>query len=356
MSVKVGVIGAGIYGLNMLKAFRQFGYDGECQLVALADVDEQRLNERASEFGIQGYADYREMLQREPLDAVAIATPDHLHRQIAVDAAGAGKHLFVQKPLDITVEGCEAMIGAAKSAGVLMEIDFHKRFDPPNRALARAVREGRLGKVQYGYAWVEDTIEVPSEWLVRWAADSTPCWFIGIHALDVIRWVLGSEVKRVYASGMKGKLASLGIDTYDSIQAKVEFENSASVTFDMSWILPKRFESIINQGFRLVGTEGIWEIDGQNRGVEICTTENDGMKAVNFYFLREEVNARGEAIVSGYGLESVKAFVDHVKHLAGGGKLEDLQGWYASGYDGMQATRIAVAIHDSVARGEIVQL
>ena len=84
MTAKIAVIGAGTFGINHLRAFRQLEYTGQAQLVALADVNEETLRSRLEEFPIRGYADYREMLEKEELDGVAIATPDHLHREITV--------------------------------------------------------------------------------------------------------------------------------------------------------------------------------------------------------------------------------------------------------------------------------
>jgi len=354
--VKVGIIGGGIYGTNLLKAYNQFQRENLCELKALADTKAKVLQEQCNNYSVTGYNDYRKMFEKEDLDAVAIATPDFLHREIAIEAAEAGLNIFLEKPMDVTVEGCQTIIDAVNKNGVFLEIDFHKRFDPPHVQLAKAVREGKIGEVEYGYSWMEDTIEVPTEWLKSWSAKSSPVWFLGIHFYDLMRWIINSEPIRVYATAIKKKLPSLGFDTYDSIQAKVEFENQISITFDSSWVIPKEFPSIVNQGCRLVGTEGIWEIDSQNRGVETVLNVDHRPMTPNFYFIREEKDFFGKSKYSGYGIDCMRSFIDHVNYLTNGGSIKELEGHYASGYDGLQATKIAVAVLKSVATGKIVEV
>jgi len=354
--LKLGVIGAGKYGVQLLRGFKQAEYQGLAELVAVADIDEKRLQQAAREFGIRGYHDYREMLNKEELDGVGIATPDHLHRDIAVYVARQGVHLFVEKPLDLTVKGCDEIITAAEKANVLLQVDFHKRFDPPHVVLKNEIQKGTLGDVLYGYMWMEDTIEVPTEWFPNWASSSSPAWFLGIHCYDLFRFLLGCNAVRVYATGHKNKLKAMGIDTYDSIQAKITFENGATIVFDTSWVLPKHFVNIVNQGFRIVGTEGMWEVDGQYRGITTCVTQDGKTSTPNFYLYRETKDPHGKPFFSGYGIDSMLNFVHNVKRLKTGASLADLKGKYADGVDGKEATRIAVAVHESILTGEVIKL
>lgn len=354
--IKVGVVGGGIYGTNLLNAFNMFENEGLCKLISLADVNEEVLQGKCEEYKIAGYRDYREMFANENLKAVAIATPDFLHREIAVTAAEAGLNILLEKPMDVTEAGCREIIETADKNNVFLEVDLHKRHDPAHVELARAVRQGKMGELEYGYCWVEDTIEVPVEWLRSWSEKSSPAWFIGIHAYDLMRWLVNREPVRVYATGVKKKLPALGFDTYDSLQAKIEFEDNISVTVDASWVIPRKFPSIINQGLKLVGTEGIWEIDSQNRGVERVLSEENKMVTPNNYFIRNDTNFVGEEKYSGYGIESIRAFIEHLNFLEKGGNPHQLEGQYASGYDGLQATRMSVAIHKSAKTGNIIEL
>ena len=356
MPVRIAVVGAGKFGQTHLDAFTQLGYAGVAELAAIAESHPGRAQELRARYACPVYEDYREMLGKEALDAVSVATPDHLHREIAVAAARAGKHVLVEKPLDVTVDGAAAIVRAAEEAGVLLQVDFHKRYDPDHQAIARRVRAGDLGDILYGSVHMEDRIEVPSEWFPHWAPSSSPAWFLGVHFYDLVRWILGSEAKSVHATGTKNTLLKdHGIDTYDCVNAKVDFVNGAAISFDTSWVLPKGFEAIVNQGLRLVGTKGLFECDSQDRGTRSCIA-GEGMATYNNNFKRESVDRSGRKVFRGYGIESIEDFAGNVAFLAGGGRLADLKGVWASGADGLEATRIAVAVHESLATGRVVHL
>ncbi|MGI6295591.1 MAG: Gfo/Idh/MocA family protein [Armatimonadota bacterium] len=356
MSIKVGVVGAGIFGVNHLNAFRQLSYLGVAELGAVAEINEERAKWVEDNYGCPVYRDYNEMFADKSIDAVTVVTPDHLHKPITVAAAEAGKHVLVEKPLDVTVEGCQAMVDAAKKANVLLQVDFHKRYDPEHMAMERRVAAGEFGKVLYGSICMEDRIEVPSEWLARWAPSSSPAWFLGTHFYDLVRWIIKSNAKTVFARGHRGLLRDeYNVDTWDAINATVEFENGAVFTFATSWILPKSFEAIVNQEIRLVGTKGVWEIDSQYRGSRSCMVD-EGMRTWNNNFTRESVDKQGRTIYKGYGIESIEDFAYNVQAIKQGATIESLQGTYPSGEDGLQVTKIGVAVHESIKTGKVIEL
>jgi predicted dehydrogenase len=357
MSVRVAVVGAGKFGQVHLDVFTQLSYTGAAELAAIAEANPNRAEELRAQYpACPVYADFRQMLKKETLDAVTVATPDHLHREIAVEAAKAGKHVLVEKPLDVTVEGAAEMVRAAKDAGVLLQVDFHKRYDPDHQTIERRVRAGELGDILYGSVYMEDRIEVPSEWFPHWAPASSPAWFLGVHFYDLVRWIVKSEAKSVYATGTKNTLLrDHGIDTYDCVNAKVDFENGAAFVFDTSWVLPKGFEAVVNQAIRVVGTKGIFECDSQDRGTRSCL-RGEGMTTYNNNFKREELDKAGRKRLRGYGVESIEDFASNVAFLKKGGSVHDLKGCWASGEDGLEVTRIAVAVHESMKTGRVVRL
>jgi len=355
--VNVAVIGLGKFGTNILNAFTQAQRDGACKLVAICDINDEILAAQEKKYGIKGYKNYREMLEKEPIDGVAIATPDPFHREPALYAANLGKHIFVEKPMDVTVSGCMEMIDACRKNDVLLQVDFHKRYDPYHREVCRNVRNGKFGIIEYGYVHMEDRIEVPAVWFPSWAPKSSPMWFLGIHFIDLMRWMLQADGRRVYATGKKLKLKEMGIDTYDSISALVEFSNGTSITFDVSWIIPLKFEAVVNQGFRLVGTKGIAECDTQNRGTVVCTEEM-GMETYNVGFLLEGTDRQGNTFYTGYGIESINDFVYNLVYIKDGGSISNLRKYAISGFgeDGLEATRIAVAVHESLNTGSLINI
>ena len=354
--VNISIIGVGKFGINILNTFKQLEREGRCKLVAICDINEEILERHCRAHNLKGYTDYKEMLEKENIDAVAIATPDPFHKEPTVYSANLKKHVFVEKPMDTTIEGCLEMIEACRKNNVLLQVDFHKRFDPYHKEIRKNVQEGKIGRVEYGYVHMEDRIEVPSKWFPKWASESSPSWFLGIHFYDLLRWILGSDGKKVYAKGKKWKLKDMGIDTYDSITAIVEFENGAVITFDTSWILPEKFEAIVNQGLRLVGEEGLIECDSQDRGTRVCFTDK-GMMTYNLGFISEEKDKYGNPYYKGYGIESIADFVYNLEYINGGGKVEDLKnGVSAFGEDGLQATKIAVKVHKSLETGKVEEI
>jgi len=355
MPARIAVVGAGKFGQTHLDVFSQLGGSG-IVLAAIAETDAARAEALRVRYGCPVYADHREMLARESLDAVTVATPDDLHRDIVIDAVAAGKHVLVEKPLDVTVEGAAAMVRAAREAGVLLQVDFHKRYDPDHQSIERRVRAGDLGRILYGSVHMEDRIEVPAEWFPRWAARSSPAWFLGVHFYDLVRWILGSEATAVTATGTKAALSGdYGIDTYDCVNAKVDFAGGATFSFDTSWVLPKGFEAIVNQGLRIVGTKGMFECDSQDRGTRSCIG-GEGMATYNNNFRREAADRTGRRVLRGYGVESIEDFAGNVAFLKDGGRLAGLRGVFARGEDGLEATRIAAAVHESLATGRTVRL
>jgi predicted dehydrogenase len=346
--IRVAVIGAGSFGSVHLKTYSQLAREGRVELVGVADTSEDARAACEREYERQMYGEHRKLLAAEKPDAVSVVTPDHTHRDIVCDALATGCHVLVEKPMDTSLDGCRKMIAVAKENGLLLQVDFHKRFDPYHAALRQAVREGQLGRLLYGYAWMEDRISVPREMLSAWSSESSPGWFLGSHMIDLFRWIVGGpKGLRVFATGQKNLLAEMGIDTWDAIQAQIAFEDDVSLSLNVNWILPDRFEAVVNQGIRVVGTEGITEIDSQNRGAEVCTTRS-GQQTWNLGFRYDTADKWGRPRHKGYGYESIADFVENIEYLRGGGTLDDLKGKYPDGDDGLETTRILVAIHESI--------
>lgn len=355
MAHRVGTIGGGIFGEMHIRALTQRARLGDIEYVGLADIDSDLRGARAAEYNIDVYADFAEMLDAASPDAVTIATPDHLHRDIVVACVERGIHVLVEKPMDTKVDGCREMVAAADESGVLLQVDFMKRHDLYHAELKRIVESGGIGDIQYGYAWMEDRIEVPTDWLPSWASNSSPAWFVGVHYFDLIRWLVGQDAVAVSATGVAQRLRSIGIDTYDSIQTKIMFPGGVSFTVDSAWHLPAGNEAIVNQGIKVVGSDGWMTVDSQDRGTRGLVSSTPGAPATmltpNLGLFKESTTA-GVSRYSGYAIDSIESFVTNVAMLERGiADLESLKGAYPSGRDGLEVTKIAVAAHRSVEKG-----
>jgi predicted dehydrogenase len=348
---KVGIVGGGIFGQWHLKAFTQLQNEGKVELVALADLKEDARSRVAREYGIKTYADYREMIEKEKLDAISVVTPDVMHAEIALAALEMGCHVLCEKPMATTMEHCRKILEASNNnPDKIFMVDYHKRLDMYHVELERAARMGELGKIQYGYAYMEDRIEVSRDWFKNWPAGASPFWFVGVHFVDLIRWVIKSNGAKVFATGHKDKLKSLGLDFWDSLSVTILFESGATFTVDACWILPEGFEAIVNQSIRVIGTEGIFEVDSQDRGAGACL-KGQTQKSYNLGVYAEKHTPDGKVTYGGYGIWSIMEFGEHLHHVLNGGKIEDLTGLYANAMDGLEVSKICVAAHMSAEAG-----
>jgi len=340
--VRVGLVGVGMWGQYLASALKQLEAMGICSLVGIAARSRETVLKCEQQYGVRGYVDYNELFQQD-LDAVVVATPDHLHREVVLKALARGCHVFVEKPLDITLEGCKEMVEAATKARVILQVDFHKRYDPYVVKLRELVKNGELGNICYVYAYMEDRIDIPKR--LRWAHMTDPYWFLGVHKVDALRWILGQEVCEVYAYGQKGVLVSEGIETYDSITFTLKFDKGTVANVHVSWVLPSHFEAWVNQGFRIVGTKGLAEVDTQDRGFKIWT--KDGAHTPNLFAIYNVMQG-GQEIIQGYYIQSVIDFIYNILQIKKGMPLENLRGKYPDGWDGLWATKIGIAVHKSL--------
>ena len=341
----------------MINAYYGAHKRGEIDLVAVADVSEAALERIKDAYGIKGYLDYKDMFDKESLDAVAIATPDFLHEACVIEAAKKRIHILSQKPLSTDIDAGKRMIEAAKSSAVMLYVDFHKRFDPGHIQLKRAIKEGKLGEIEYGYVCMEDKILVPTEWFKSWAHRSSPAWFIGIHFYDLIYWLLEEKPHRVYATGHKKKLLSLGIDCYDAIEAKFEFPGGATISVDSSWILPNSFASVVNQQIRLVGTNGLQEVDSQDRGIVAAYESDATNKVINPYGqIMVEDSAAGQ-VPAGYTIESMFYFLRLVGRMKSENlSPQELNADYPSGDQALVSTIMCQKAHESALCGRVIEV
>ena len=356
MATRMAVIGAGTYGTHVLNVLSSAVGTGEVELKALADINQAALDKATAHFGVRGYLDYRTLLEREELDAVAVVTPDYLHETVVLAAAERGLHVLCQKPLATDEAAGRRMIAAARAAKVMLYVDFHKRFDPAHRALRQHIRQGKLGQVLYGDVIMEDRIEVPSVWFKKWADQSSPAWFLGTHFYDLVSWLTAAKPVRVFAHGAKCKLAGLGLDTFDSVSAQVIYDQGATFTFHTSWILPDNFPSIVNQQIRVVGSEGICEIDSQDRGMLASYAGDRSCQVINPFSKVAADEFMPDSPMGGYTCESILHFVRLLQQLRRGRQLAELAGQYPDGEEALIATILCSAIHQSIERQAVVDI
>lgn len=333
--VRVGVVGAGIYGNYHIHTYV---CDPLVEKVVFCDLNEERRLTTELKYHVKGYSTVKEMIENEELDAVSIATPDPYHFDPVKDAILSGiKYLLIEKPLATTVKECEELVKLAEENHVKVAVDFHKRWDPAYNCIKDEIKKDN-GKYIRGYMSLDDIIDVPTKWFT-WTNKSSPAWFLGVHCYDLIRYLTDSEVVSVYAVGTKSVLKSMNYDTWDTIQATLTLKDGSHWTVETSWILPNTFPKS-NDGQLIVLTDKKYFKNESYRGVKQYTDVKEILP--NYIFMNFTENS-----ASGFGLEPMQEFISDI--------VNDKE-FRTSIYDGLQASKIAEAVHKSAETGEVIYL
>ncbi len=333
-----GLIGTGTWGETHLKLYST---DPRVRLASICDINEELVKRRASEYGVKNWTtDYRELLARDDVQAVAIVTPDFLHQEIGLAAAEAGKHILLEKPMATTVEECEAINAAVERAGVKLMIDFHNRFNTPFTETKAAIEAGEIGEPQMISLRLNDTIHVPTG-MLSWAGRSSVAWFIGSHSVDLVRWLLEDEVVRVYSVARSRVLAKRGIDTPDFFQSVLELSRGGVAHIENCWIMSESYPTVFDFKMELIGDKGHLMADLSTHRMLQKYTE----AKATYPDVTASPMIHGKP--AGFAVESIRHFVDCVAN-----NKQPL----VTGADGLAATKVVAAIHESAMTGKPVNL
>ncbi len=233
MIVRVGLIGAGRMGAALA---HQLAFTVEtAEFVAIADAIAENGQKLAAQSRVSDvYTDYHEMLARDDIDAIVIVTPTNTHVPIIKAAAAAGKHIFTEKPLALTVSSCDEAITAVAAAGVKMQVGFMRRYDPAYVAAKRQIDAGAIGQPVMFKSVGRDPWRTGLEFARRENSGGLIA-DMAIHDFDLARWLMGSEVERVYSEGgclVFPELADVG--DIDNAVVSLRFANGAVGNVDVS--------------------------------------------------------------------------------------------------------------------------
>ncbi|MBT4498761.1 MAG: Gfo/Idh/MocA family oxidoreductase [Gemmatimonadetes bacterium] len=334
MAFRCGIIGTGIMGKAGGKILQLVE---EIEVVALADVSPKNLQEAAGELQVQKtYAAYEEMLEREQLDAVYVATPDQYHRDPVISSLEAGCHVIVEKPMTTKQEEAEEICRVVEKTGKKFQINFNHRWLAPYHKIRAMIEEGDLGEPLIGYARKNNPIHVPTSMLASWAKDSSPAWFMSSHDIDLMVWWFGASPVEVYARGIKRVLKAQGMDTYDGIQALVTFDGGQFATFEAAWIYPNTSPYMPDSYMEVIGTKGTTHIDRQAEAIDAILEDkfNCPRTFLNYKVFDQWVGAMPSSITS-----FVRACQNDTDTVA-------------NATEGLKSTAILDAIHRSLASGK----
>jgi len=226
------MIGFGIVGCGMISAFhaRAILDIRGAKVVALFTSKPENAAKIIEIVGpCPVYTDYDKFLKHPGLDIVNICTPSGAHLEPAVEAAAAGKHVVVEKPLEITLARCDKLIAACRKRGVKLCTIFPSRFSPANQALKAAIDEGRFGKLTLGDTYVKwwrtQQYYDGGGWRGTWKLDGGGAYMNqAIHNVDLIQWFMGDVAE---VTGFTSRLAHERIEVEDAGVAAVKFRSGA---------------------------------------------------------------------------------------------------------------------------------
>jgi predicted dehydrogenase len=336
--VRFGLIGTGTWGNVHAETYSSHH---RASLAAVCDVDEARARKTAERWGAgRVYTDYREMLRNPDIDAIAVVTPDFTHREPIVEAARAGKHIIVEKPLATTRQDLDQIAEAVTRAGVKFMVDFHCRWCPPLVVARNDIENGVIGELVSAYVRLNNTLFVPLK-MLSWSGKSSILWFLGSHTVDALRFLLGDEVTRVYSVSRSGVLRGKGIDVPDIYQTILEFAGGPVATIENHWIMPDTSPSYNDFKVSIVGSKGMFNMDlTHNQLIERYLEDRcDNPDVIDAPLIR------GRHV--GFVYESIRHFVDCVA---------DDKPVAATLEDGMRVSTVILAIMQSASTREPVKV
>ena len=328
--LKVGIIGAGRIGSLHAKSIC---YNvPTAKVVGITDVFAENAKKVADELGIEKvYADYKEMLADPEVEAVLVCSSTDTHADIAIEAAKAGKHIFCEKPVDLTPSKVEAVIAAVKEAGVKLQVGFNRRFDHNFANIRSMVNDGKIGDVHI----VKITSRDPEPPSAQYAAVSGGMFIdMTIHDFDMACFMAGSEVTEVYANATCLVDPAIGeAGDVDTAIISLKFANGAIGVIDNS----RRAAYGYDQRVEVLGSKGA-AMASNDTPTNVVYMGADGVvsdKPLYFFLERYMQSFKDEML----------QFVEAV--------IED-KPVPATGVDGLNAILIALAAKKSAAEGRPV--
>jgi phthalate 4,5-cis-dihydrodiol dehydrogenase len=236
MALGVGLIGCGGMGRELTRAIRDSV--PEAKVIVGCDPFPPARARFSEECGAASVPSLDDLVARDDVQAVLIASPNHLHCEHALAAAAAGKHVFCEKPMALSVADCDRMITACRAAGVKLMVGHSTRLNPTARKLREIVSHGDLGEPAYGCATSFFSGFRPREsrtWHVNRAHSGGVLFHMGIHQIDLFHAILGPS-RRVHYVGGRHKNQARDFDDIASIL--VEYVSGATGAISVAGICP----------------------------------------------------------------------------------------------------------------------
>lgn len=341
--MKYALIGCGRISPNHIEAAKNNNLD----FIAMCDIIPEAMQEKSDRFGLQTvrkYINYKELLEREKPNLVAIATESGKHAVIALDCIAAGCNVIIEKPIALSISDADAIIKAGHDAGVIVCANHQNRFNKSVQYIRKALEAGRFGRLSHGAAHVRwnrgKGYYDQALWRGTWAQDGGCLMNQCIHNIDLLRWMMGDDIEEVVA--YTDQLLHPYLEAEDLGLALVKFSNgSYGIIEGTTNVYPKNLEETLY----LFGEKGTAKAAGTSDNIIEEWLFADGIDDP------EEVKARfSENPPNIYGFGHTPLYADVVEAITiGRAPLVDAEA-------GKRALELVLAIYKSAAEHRPVRL
>ena len=351
-SFRFGLIGCGVIAETHARALAQLSSEN-VEMVSCADIVAARAASFGERFGVPA-GSVRELLADPAIDAVSICAPSGLHAEIAVQALNAGKHVIVEKPMDVSAAACDAMLTAQAASGKQLAVISQHRFDPATLAVRASLSSGVLGEV------IAADVRVPwyrtqeyydsGDWRGTWRLDGGGCLMNqGVHTLDLMLWLCG-PVKSVYAQARAA--AHERIEVEDLISATLTFESGAIGSLLASTAaypgFPARLAIYGKDGSAVIEGDALASMSSRRGDTVVGDAPIDHALQVASGGTRAALQGAAAGPALAWGDAHREQFRDFVKCCREGGRP------VVDGPEGRRAVATIAAIYESARTGAVV--
>lgn len=275
MEKKLGVCVIGCGRAGMIHARNYKNKIENARIVACVDAVEAAAKAAAEELGVtKYYTDYHEILNDPEVDAVVVVAPTDRHKNIVIDCAAAGKHIFCEKPMAMTVEECDEMIAACEKHNVKLQIGFMRRFDTSFREAKRLLDSGAIGDLVQIHSNTRGPSK-PRPWMYDIKMSNGILAEVNSHDIDAVRWMAGSDIESVYAVAgnfRNPEAAEQYPDYYDSVLMNGTLKNGVHFCIDGAAYVQYGYDSKME----IIGTKGKINVGRSDKEFVHCTTTENG--------------------------------------------------------------------------------
>ncbi len=321
--LRLAIVGVGFMGEQHARAAAALP---TVELVAVADTDGARADRVAREFDVQPFGDCARMMSEVRPDALIVATSDAEHLSPTVAALEADIPVLLEKPIATTLADADCIVQAAERAGTPLLMGHVVRFDPRYRAVKEAVDRGELGQLECIRA---SRLNLARQQR-RLGGRVSVLLFLGVHDFDLLRWLTGSEARRVYARSVSRLFVGESFETQDLVLTVVEMVDGTVAVVTSGWLLPETHPFQGEFRLEVLGTGGLAEVNLEEQGLRQVTAQ--GASRPRFGHAVGEQLSHFVAVARGEAPPAITAV------------------------DGLRALEVALAAEGSLATGDTVSL